>query len=73
VKIYPPKGSNSPKLWGSVTIDSVGRVEITNAKRSRVFAMMTTSVGHVEGNPSEWSATVDQLAFGRAALDITTI
>lgn len=73
VKIYPPDGESPPKLWGSVTIDSVGRVEIANAKRARVFAMMTTSVGHVEGNPSEWSATVDQLAFGRAALDITAI
>jgi hypothetical protein len=73
VKIYPPDGENSPKLWGAVTIDSVGRVEIANATRSRVFAMMSTSVGHVEGNPSEWSASIDQLAFGRAALDITTV
>ncbi|MFK0378358.1 S8 family peptidase [Pandoraea sp. NPDC090278] len=70
VKILPPNGVNPPKLWGAVTIDSVSRVEIANAKRSRVFAMMTTSVGHLLGNPSEWSASVDQLAFGRAALDI---
>ncbi|MBO7752274.1 S8 family peptidase [Burkholderia pseudomallei] len=73
VKILPPEGANSPKLWGAVTIDSVGRVEVENAKRTRVFAMMTTSVGHVEGNPSEWSATIDQLAFGRAPVDIPTL
>ncbi|SAL82629.1 hypothetical protein AWB74_06333 [Caballeronia arvi] len=73
VKIYPPKGVNSPKLWGAVTIDSVSRVEVTNPKRARVFAMMTTSVGHLEGNPSEWSASIDQLAFGRAARDIPTL
>jgi len=73
VKILPSKGANSPKLWGAVTIESVGRVEVTDAKRSRVFAMMTTSVGHLEGNPSEWSATIDQLAFGRAALDVPAL
>lgn len=73
VKILPPKGQNAPKLWGSVAIESVGRVEVAKADRKRVFAMMTTSVGHLEGNPSEWSASLDQLAFGRPALDITTL
>ncbi|WP_342611622.1 S8 family peptidase [Burkholderia ambifaria] len=73
VKILPPDGENSPKLWGAVTLDSVSRVEVANANRTRVFAMMTTSVGHVEGNPSEWSATIDQLAFGRAVLDVPAL
>lgn len=72
VKILPPTGGTSPKLWGAVTAESVSRVEVDNPDRNRLFAMMTTSVGHLEGNPSEWSATVDQLAFGRFALDVTS-
>ncbi|MGA4332491.1 S8 family peptidase [Ralstonia nicotianae] len=73
VKILPPDGATPPKLWGAVTIDAVSRVEVEEAARTRIFAMMTTSVGHLEGQPSEWSATIDQLAFGRRALDITEI
>jgi hypothetical protein len=72
VKILPPTGGTSPKLWGAVTAESVSRVEVDNPNRNRLFAMMTTSVGHLEGNPSEWSATIDQLAFGRFALDVTS-
>jgi len=73
VKIYPPQGETPPKLWGAVTSEAVGRVEVEAPERTRVFTMMTTSVGHLEGNPSEWSATIDQLAFGRPPLDITAI
>ena len=73
VKILPPEDETPPKLWGAVTTEAVSRVEVEDPERTRVFAMMTTSVGHLEGNPSEWSATIDQLAFGRAPLDITAI
>ncbi|MGD7101467.1 S8 family peptidase [Ralstonia pseudosolanacearum] len=73
VKILPPDGATPPRLWGAVTVDAISRVEVEDAGRSRVFAMMTTSVGHLEGQPSEWSATIDQLAFGRTALDVTEI
>ena len=73
VKILPPDGATPPKLWGAVTTESVSRVEVGDPDRDRLFAMMTTSVGHLEGNPSEWSATVDQLAYGRPPLDITSI
>jgi hypothetical protein len=71
VKILPPNGETPPRLWGAVTSESVARVEVGAPERSRVFAMMTTSVGHLLGAPSEWSATVDQLAFGRTPIDIT--
>ncbi|SIO71967.1 Subtilase family protein [Burkholderia sp. GAS332] len=71
VKILPPDGETAPHLWGAVTADSVARVEVDAPDRSRVFAMMTTSVGHLLGAPSEWSATVDQLAFGRSPIDIS--
>ncbi|BFG77845.1 S8 family peptidase [Paraburkholderia terrae] len=73
VKILPPAGQTAPKLWGKVTAESVYRVEVTAAARPRVFAMMTTTVGHLVGLPSEWSATIDQLAFGRPAVDVANI
>lgn len=73
VKILPPEGSTPPHLWGAVTTEAVSRVEVNNPDRSRLFAMMTTSVGHLEGNPSEWSASIDQLAFGRSPIDITSV
>ncbi|OAJ60774.1 peptidase S8 [Paraburkholderia ginsengiterrae] len=73
VKILPPVGQTAPKLWGKVTAESVYRVEVTAAERSRVFAMMTTTVGHLLGLPSEWSATIDQLAFGRPAVDVANV
>lgn len=73
VKILPPNGETPPRLWGAVTGESVARVEVGAPDRPRVFAMMTTSVGHLLGAPSEWSATVDQLAFGRAPIDITDL
>ncbi|WP_241754372.1 S8 family peptidase [Cupriavidus basilensis] len=73
VKILPPEGQTPPRLWGAITAESVGRVEVEAADRPRVFAMMTTSVGHLLGAPSEWSATIDQLAFGRAPVDITDL
>ncbi|CAI8692278.1 Peptidase_S8 domain-containing protein [Burkholderia sp. IT-111MI5] len=73
VKILPPRGATPPHLWGAVTTEAISRVEVDKPDRNRLFAMMTTSVGHLEGNPSEWSASIDQLAFGKPPIDITSI
>lgn len=70
VKILPPTGQNPVHLYGSVTKIATSRVEIGTPHRNRVFAMMTTSIGDITGAPSEWSATIDQLAFGRTPLEI---
>lgn len=70
VKIWPNEGENPPHLYGPVCIEAVGRVEVQHPGRRRTFAMMTTSSGTNIGEPSEWSATIDQLAFGRAPLEI---
>ncbi|MGT2469288.1 S8 family peptidase [Paraburkholderia terrae] len=70
VKILPPDGETPPKLWGKVTSEAVYRVEVSAAQRPRVFTTMTTSAGHLLGLPSEWSATIDQLAFGRPAVTV---
>jgi len=70
VKIWPNEGENPTHLYGPVCIEAVSRVEVQHAGRRRTFAMMTTSGGTNIGEPSEWSATIDQLAFGRAPLEI---
>lgn len=70
VKIWPDEGENLPHLYGPVCAEAVSRVEVLYPRRRRTFAMMTTSSGTNIGEPSEWSATIDQLAFGRAPLEI---
>jgi hypothetical protein len=70
VKIWPAQGQNAPHLYGSVCTEATARVEVSYPNRKRIFAMMTTSSGTNTGEPSEWSATLDQLAYGRAPLDI---
>lgn len=64
VKLLPPAGQNPPHLYGAVTAESAERVVVAQPNRRRVFAMMTTADGDIAGRPSEWSATIDQLAFG---------
>ncbi|MCT7306223.1 MULTISPECIES: S8 family peptidase [Ralstonia] len=70
VKILPPDGENPPRIYGAITAESAYRVEATAPRVRRVFAMMTTSRGGINGEPSEWSATIDQLAYGLPALEI---
>ncbi|MFP5390017.1 MAG: S8 family peptidase [Gammaproteobacteria bacterium] len=70
VKILPPEGENPVHLYGAVTAVATNRVEIHAPGRRRTFAMMTTSSGDIFGAPSEWSATIDQLSFGRTAPEI---
>ncbi len=64
VKILPDEGENLPHLYGWITAQAAKAVEAAYPNRRRTFAMMTTSVGKTTGSPSEWSATIDRLAFG---------
>lgn len=64
VKILPPDGENPPHLYGWITEQATRAVEDPYPNRRRTFAMMTTSIGKTTGSPSEWSATIDRLAFG---------
>jgi len=64
VKILPPEGENPPHLYGWITAQAATSVEESHPGRRRVFSMMTTAVGATTGSPSEWSATIDRLAFG---------
>lgn len=72
VKILPPKGQNSPELYGAITAEATSRVEIQSPHRRRCFAMaVTTTDKRDRGQPTSWSAAVDALAAGRA-FDSTT-
>ena len=66
VKILPPPPEQTPEeLHGVVTRDAVNQIEITAPDRVRVFAMtVTTRDSRDRGQPSTWSAEVDQLAAG---------
>lgn len=64
VKILAPNGETPAALHGWVTMRAVGLVEKPHPKRQRAFAMMTTTLGASKGEPTDWSATIDMLAFG---------
>jgi len=65
VKILPPGGSNDPALYGKVTAESVARAEIQAPDRQRAICMaITTTDSRDRGQPSSWSASVDQICSG---------
>ena len=64
VKILPPEGQTAPHLYGWVTEQAANIVEMVDSKRRRAFVIMSTSIGATTGLPSEWSATIDRMAFG---------
>lgn len=62
-KILPPTGSNTPELYGSITIDAAAQAEAVAPARRRTFSLaVTTTDSRDRGRPSSWSAAVDQLA-----------
>lgn len=66
VKILPPNGSNPKDLLGVITKDCVARAELIGIDKKRFFNMAVTSdkVNIKEGEPSSWSGSIDQIAFG---------
>ena len=64
-KILPPKGGNSPALYGDVTIQGLSRAEIQSPNRNRIGCMAVTSEdGRDQGRPSSWSSAIDKLTSG---------
>jgi hypothetical protein len=63
VKLLPQNGANQGELYGNLTIEAVGRPEVTAPHRQRVFSMaITTKDSRDRGRPSAWSAALDSLA-----------
>lgn len=66
VKILPPNGNNPEDLFGVITKECVARAELLGIDKTRFFNMAVTSrsIKIKEGEPSSWSASIDQTAFG---------
>ncbi len=63
VKILPPSGANDPELYGQITVECAARAEVMAPERRRVFCLtVTTTEFRDRGQPSPWSAAVDQIA-----------
>ncbi len=69
VKILPPSTApaNRPELYGAVTAEAAGRVEVQAPGRRRAFSMAITATDERDqGQPTSWSAAIDALAAGRS-------
>ncbi len=69
VKILPPPSAppNRPELYGAVTAEAAGRVEVQAPDRRRAFSVAVTADDERDqGQPSSWSAALDALAAGRS-------
>ena len=65
VKLLPQDGATGtdPQEHGYLTMEAVGRPEITAPARRRVFGMSVTARDNRDrGQPSAWSAMIDSLA-----------
>lgn len=64
-RILPPAGNNDPELYGAITVGTAAKLEIDNPEFSRVYSLAVTSpADSISGQPSSWSAEIDQFAFG---------
>ncbi|SNY97904.1 S8 family peptidase [Halomonas sp. hl-4] len=64
-RILPPVGNNDPELYGAITVGTASKLEINNPETSRVYSLAVTSpADSISGQPSSWSAEIDQFAFG---------
>ena len=72
VKILPPKGSNPPDLYGTVTEEAVYTAEIANPQVKRVICMAVTApkLNTFDGSPTSWSGNLDNITSGAMEEDI---
>jgi hypothetical protein len=64
-RILPPTGSNDPELYGAITIGTAAKLEIERPEWNRVYSLaVTVDPERVGGQPSSWSAEIDQYASG---------
>lgn len=64
-RILPPTGSNDPELYGAITVGTAAKLEIERPEWSRVYSLaVTADPERMGGQPSSWSAEIDQFASG---------
>lgn len=73
VKILPrPPQESDPELYGAITAEAIGRVEVERPYRRRAISMaVSTTVGHADesggfGLPTSWSSALDAICVGRS-------
>ena len=67
VKILPPNGDNHPDLYGNITEEAVNRATIAEPDRDRIVCMaVTTTDFRDRGQPSSWSAALDNICVGKS-------
>lgn len=65
VKILPPTGQNHPNQYGPITMEAIGRAEVSSPTRKRSICLAVTTTDFRDaGRPSSWSATIDALCSG---------
>lgn len=70
VKIIPPSGVNAPELYGAITKEALSRIQIANPEGRRTILMAVTADDYRDrGQPSSWSAAVDEICYGKEVGD----
>lgn len=70
VKIYPDSGSNLKEQYGNLTRDALNIAEINNPNVKRLACLAVTEKNeNSKGNPSVWSAAIDDIAYGNYGND----
>ncbi len=66
VKVIPPKGQNPHNLLGAVTRDAVDIVEVMRGVGRRIYCLASSTSDDTPhyGQPTSWSAALDQIAAG---------
>lgn len=64
-RILPPTGVNDPELYGAITVGTAAKLEVERPEWSRVYSLAVTAAPErMGGQPSSWSAEIDQFAAG---------
>jgi hypothetical protein len=64
-RILPPTGSNDPELYGAITVGTAAKLEVERPDWNRVYSLaVTADPERMGGQPSSWSAEIDQFASG---------
>ena len=69
VKILFEGKEDLPELFGQITTRAVSLAETAEPNFNRVSCLAVSSEGTIDGTPSSWSASIDQLAFGEEIED----
>ena len=63
-RILPPTGNNDPELYGAITTGTAEKLAIVRPNWRRVYSLAITAEPEAQGGqPSSWSAEIDNFSF----------